>query len=210
MTSLPLRIGIIMGSTRPGRLNGAVSSWVAQLAVERIDAEFVLIDIARYRLPLLDEPLPASSNQYIHPHTRAWSNTIAACDGFVFVTPEYNHGIPASLKNAIDYLFAEWNDKAAGFVSYGAAGGIRATEHLRLVMGALAVADVRSQVLFSLFTDFEDFSTFRPAPHHQTNLHRMLDDLIAWSSALRTLRWQSSRVGAVTIDSDADRSAQVQ
>ncbi len=106
----------------------------------------------------------------------------------LFVTPEYNHGISAALKNAIDYLYAEWHHKAAGFVSYGAVGGARAVEHLRLVMGNLMVADVTPQVTLSLFTDFENFSVFRPDRRHEAELHSTLDQVIAWSGALRSLR----------------------
>jgi NAD(P)H-dependent FMN reductase len=106
----------------------------------------------------------------------------------VFVTPEYNHGIPGALKNAIDFLFKEWNNKAAGFVSYGGASGARAVEQLRLVMGELMVADVRAQLLLSLFTDFESFTTFKPTPQHEQSLSMMLDQVVAWSNALKTVR----------------------
>ena len=85
----------------------------------------------------------------------------------IFVTPEYNHGIPGALKNAIDFLFREWNNKAAGFISYGSAGGARAVEQLRLVMAEVQIATIRNQVLLSLFTDFENFSVFKPAPQHE-------------------------------------------
>ena len=120
-------------------------------------------------------------------HTRAWAAKIGSFDAYVFVTPEYNHGISAALKNAIDYLYAEWNNKAAAFVSYGNAGGARAVEQLRLVMAELMVADVRAQVMLSIFTDFENFSRFRPHPRHESELNAMLDQLIAWGGALKTL-----------------------
>jgi NAD(P)H-dependent FMN reductase len=107
------------------------------------------------------------------------------------VTPEYNHGTSAALKNAIDYLYAEWNHKAAGFVSYGAVGGARAVEHLRTVMGNLMVADVTAQVLLSLFNDFENLSVFRPNPRHEAQVHAVLDQVIAWSGALKSLRPES-------------------
>ena len=123
-----------------------------------------IVDIADFDLPLLDEAYPPSMGQYAQPHTKAWAATIAAFDAFVFVTPEYNHSMSGALKNAIDFLFREWNDKAAGFVSYGSVGGARAVEQLRLVMGELKVADVRAQCALSLFTDFENFTTFKPQP----------------------------------------------
>jgi NAD(P)H-dependent FMN reductase len=126
--------------------------------------------------------------QYAQPHTKAWAARIAEFDGFVFVTPEYNHGTSGALKNAIDYLYKEWNNKAAGFVGYGSAGGARAIESLRLVMGELMVADVRAQVMLSLFTDFENFSTFNPAEHHERAVEAMLDQVVQWSAALKSLR----------------------
>ena len=183
-----MQIAIITGSTRPNRNNIAVARWVLELAAKRGDARFELVDIADYALPLLDEPLPPVLGRYSHAHTKRWAAKIAAFDGYVFVTPEYNHGTSAALKNAIDYLYAEWNNKAAGFVSYGAMGGARSVEHLRLVMGNLMVADVTKQVCFSLFTDFENMSVFRPDLRHEADLHAMLDQVIAWAGALRTLR----------------------
>jgi NAD(P)H-dependent FMN reductase len=146
------------------------------------------VDIKDFDLPLLDEPMPPSRGQYTQPHTRAWAAMIAPFDAYVFVTPEYNHGPSGALKNAIDYLYREWNNKAAGFVGYGSAGGTRAVEQLRLVMGELLVADVRAQVALSLFTDFENFSMFNPAPMHEKSVNVMLDQVIAWGGALKTLR----------------------
>src|SRR4051794_17868309 len=128
------KIGIILGSTRPGRNGEAVAKWVYEIAKKRNDAEFELVDVKEYNLPLLDEPIPPSMGQYSKPHTKTWAAKIDSFDGFVFVTAEYNHGIPGALKNAIDFLFREWSNKAAGFVGYGSAGGVRAVEHLRLVM----------------------------------------------------------------------------
>jgi NAD(P)H-dependent FMN reductase len=124
-------IGIIIGSTRPNRRGEQVAAWVHQEASRRGDAKYELVDLRDYPLPHLDEPMPASSGQYQHDHTREWAARIDSLDGFVIVTPEYNHSVPGVLKNAIDYLYAEWNDKAVGFVSYGGAGGVRAVEHLR-------------------------------------------------------------------------------
>ncbi|MFF2315222.1 NADPH-dependent FMN reductase [Arthrobacter sp. NPDC058097] len=182
------RIGIILGSTRPNRNGEQVARWVLDIASRRADAGFELIDLRDHPLPHLNEPMPPSFGQYQHEHTRRWSATIAAFDGFVIVTPEYNHGIPGVLKNALDYLYAEWNNKAIGFVSYGAAGGTRAVEHLRQVAAELQMADVRQQVVLSLITEFENFRVFRPGDYNLPALTTMLDQVIAWSSALAPLR----------------------
>ena len=182
------RIAIIIGSTRPGRNAEAVARWVYDLASKRGDAEFELVDLQDFNLPHLDEPVPPSLQQYTKQHTLDWSSKIDSFDGYVFVTPEYNHSTSGALKNAIDFLYKEWNNKAAGFVSYGSAGGTRAVEHLRLMMAELQVADVRAQVAFSLYTDFENFSVFRPAAQHEDVATVMLDQLVAWSGALKTVR----------------------
>jgi NAD(P)H-dependent FMN reductase len=182
------RIGIILGSTRPGRNGEQVARWVLEQASRRTDATFELIDLLDYPLPHLDEPLPPSMGQYQNQHTRDWAAKIAAYDGFVIVTPEYNHGTSGVLKNAIDYLYAEWNNKAVGFVAYGAVGGARAIEHLRLVAGELKMADVRTGVALSMFADFEDFSRLKPGPHQEQALSTMFDELLAWSEALAPMR----------------------
>ncbi|NMM85678.1 NADPH-dependent FMN reductase [Rhodococcus sp. SRB_17] len=182
------KIAIILGSTRPGRIGAPVAQWVLDHAKERTDADYELVDIADYNLPHLDETLPPSMGQYSQPHTKRWAAKIASFDGFIFVTAEYNHSIPGALKNAIDFVYAEWNNKAAGFVSYGSAGGTRAVEHLRLVMAEVQVADVRAQVALSLYTDFVNFSEFTPAAHHAASLGVLFDQVVAWSNALAPLR----------------------
>src|SRR5258707_1148768 len=183
-----LRIGIIIGSTRPGRNGEAVAKWVHEIAQKRSDAEFELVDIKDYNLPLLDDPVPPSMGRYSKAHTKAWAAKIGSFDGYVFVSPEYNHGISGALKNAIDFLFAEWNNKAAGFVSYGGAGGARAVEQLRLVLAEVQIATVRNQVLLSMFSDFENYSVFKPAAHHEESVNATFDQVIAWGGALKTLR----------------------
>ncbi|MEU4567917.1 NAD(P)H-dependent oxidoreductase [Micromonospora sp. NPDC023956] len=182
------RIGIIIGSTRPGRNGEQVAKWVLDIASRRTDAEFELIDLADHPLPHLDEPIPASLGQYQKQHTKRWAATIASFDGFVIVTPEYNHSTSGVLKNAIDYLFAEWHNKAVGFVSYGSAGGARAVEHLRLIAGELKMADVRQQVVLSLMTEFENFSVFKPGDYNLPAVNTLLDEVVAWSKALAPLR----------------------
>jgi NAD(P)H-dependent FMN reductase len=188
MNNPMLKIAIILGSTRPGRNGEAVSQWVYEIAKKRNDANFELLDIKDYNLPLLDEPIPPSMGQYTKEHTKTWALKIDSFDAYVFVTAEYNHGIPGALKNAIDFLYKEWNNKVAGFVSYGGAGGVRSVEQLRLVMAELKVATVRSQVTLSLFTDFENFAKFKPAPFQENSANTLLDEVVAWSGAFKTLR----------------------
>jgi NAD(P)H-dependent FMN reductase len=182
------RIGIILGSTRPNRNGEQVAQWVYEVASRRTDAEFELVDLRDYPLPHLDEPLPPTMGQYQNEHTKQWAAKIASFDGYVFVTPEYNHSTSGVLKNAIDYLYAEWNNKAAGIVSYGGVGGARAAEHLRLVLGELQIADVRQQVPLSLLTEFENFSVFKPNDYSLAALGVLLDQVIAWSVALAPVR----------------------
>ena len=183
-----LNIAVILGSTRPGRQSSTIAHWVLATASRRPDADFTVVDLADHDLPMLDEPVAAAmSRDYQHAHTRTWSRTIDSYDGFVFVTPEYNHSTTGALKNALDYLYPEWHDKAAGFVGYGTHGGTRAVEQLRLVMGELHVADVRSQVALSLFTDFPD-GHLAPAEHHEAALKATLDQVVRWADALAPLR----------------------
>src|SRR2546428_4058450 len=183
-----LKLAVIIGSTRPGRVGESVANWVYELTKRRAEAEFELVDVKAFNLPLLDEQVPPAMGQYSKEHTQTWAAKIDSFDGYVFVTPEYNHGICGALKNAIDFLFCEWNNKAAGFVGYGSAGGVRAVEHLRLVMAEVQVATVRNQVALSLFTDFENFTTFKPDPRHEKSVHAMLDQVLAWGGALQPLR----------------------
>src|SRR6202453_3348772 len=189
------RIGIILGSTRPNRNGEQVAQWVFDIARQRADAEFELVDLRDYPLPHFDEPMPPALGQYAHDHTKEWAQKIASFDGFVMVTPEYNHSTSGVLKNAIDYLYAEWNNKAVGFVSYGSVGGARAAEQLRLVVGELQMADVRQQVALSLLTEFENYSVFKPGDYNLAALSTLLDQVIAWSSALAPLRQPAATVG---------------
>ncbi|MFD2627548.1 NADPH-dependent FMN reductase [Oceanobacillus kapialis] len=177
-----LNIGIILGSTREGRLSPQVGNWVKELADQRGDANYTVIDLADYKLPLLGESGADASG------AAAWAEVIAKQDGFVFVVQEYNHSITASLKNALDYLRVEWNNKAAGIVSYGSVGGARAAEHLRGILGELLVADVRVHPALSLFTDFENGAELKPAAVQADSVNQMLDQLIPWSTALKTIR----------------------
>lgn len=192
-----VRIAIVLGSTRPGRRGEPVAHWVLEQATARGDASYELLDLADFALPLLDEPRPASAGKYEYEHTKRWSDAVDDFDGYVFVTPEYNRGPSGVLKNALDYLYKEWNDKAAGIVSYGsAASGLRAAEALRLTLGELQIADVRQSVGISLLHDFENFTTFAPQPIHAQNLDVQLDQVVAWSTALRGVRETKAALAA--------------
>ncbi|WP_313235845.1 NADPH-dependent FMN reductase [Sporosarcina ureae] len=182
ITMTKSNIGIILGSTREGRVSPQVGAWVKKLADQRGDAHYTIIDIADYKLPLLGEAGGDASG------AAAWSEIIAKQDGFVFIVQEYNHSISASLKNALDYLRVEWNDKAAGIVSYGSVGGARAAEHLRGILSELSVAHVRVHPALSLFTDFENGTELKPADVQAASVNQMLDQVIPWTTALNTIR----------------------
>ncbi len=177
-----LNIGIILGSTRDGRVSPQVGAWVKELADQRGDATYTVIDIADYKLPLLGEPGSDASG------AAAWSEIVGKQDGFVFIVQEYNHSITGALKNALDFLREEWNNKAAGIVSYGSVGGARAAEHLRGILGELSVADVRVHPALSLFTDFENGTDFKPQEVQASSVNQMLDQVIPWATALKTIR----------------------
>lgn len=182
MTNPKLKIGIILGSTRQGRVSPQVGEWVKGIADQRGDADYEIVDISDYNLPFL------GTTDGSEPGIAAWNQKLASLDGFVFVVQEYNHSITGALKNAIDFAREAWYNKAAGIVSYGSTGGARAAEHLRGILGEVKVADVRTHPTLSLFTDFENGSVFKPQDLHQTNMTAMLDEVIAWSGALKTIR----------------------
>ncbi|ARK32851.1 NADPH-dependent FMN reductase [Halalkalibacter krulwichiae] len=177
-----LKIGIILGSTRQGRVSPQVGEWVKGIADKREDADYEIVDIADFELPLLGEGTGEE------PGIAAWNEKLSSLDGFVFIVQEYNHSITGALKNALDSAREAWNNKAAGIVSYGSTGGARAAEHLRGIMGELMIADVRVHPTLSLFTDFENGSVFKPADLHLDNVEAMLDQVHAWSGALKSLR----------------------
>lgn len=181
------KIAVIACSTRPGRRGPEVARWVLEHARRRSDAEYELVDLADHPLPLLDEPVQPARNDYRNDHTRAWSAVIRPFDGFVFVTPEYNHAPPASVKNAIDYLFDEWKDKSCTFVGYGAVGATRAIEQLRLIAIGVDMVPTRAQVPVSFFHDFTD-GVLTPTPFAENALTHALDRVVVRADALRALR----------------------
>lgn len=182
MATEKLNIGIILGSTRQGRVSPQVGAWVKEIAEQRGDANYEIVDIADYSLPFL------GTTDGQEQGVAKWNEKLDSLDGFVFIVQEYNHSITGALKNALDSARDVWNNKAAGIVSYGSTGGARAAEHLRGILGELLIADVRVHPTLSLFTDFENGTVFKPADLHLTNVNAMLDQVHAWSGALKTLR----------------------
>jgi len=194
-----IRVGIVVGSTRPGRRAAAVAEWVERVTRRHPEfaagsASVAMVDLAEQSLPLLDEPAPAMFGNYLHSHTRRWSELISSFDALVIVTPEYNHSVPAALKNAIDFLYAEWNDKAVGLVGFGVQGGTRAVDHLRLVLAEVRAVVVPTQISLSVFTEF-DFTGFdladptaagvlRPGDGQESTVTTMIDEVLAWSKAM--------------------------
>ncbi|MER5863114.1 NAD(P)H-dependent oxidoreductase [Kitasatospora sp. NPDC002040] len=182
------KIAVIAGSVRPGRVTRAVAEWVTESAAGRPNAEYELVDLADHPLPAYDEATPPQLKQYQGSHTVQWAAKIAEFDGFVFVTPEYNHSIPAALKNALDFIYGEWNNKAAAFVSFGGTGGVRAVEHLRQIASELQLATVQAQLALPIGVDFPEYPAFSPTSTRKDELVRVLDQLESWSAALASVR----------------------
>ncbi len=203
-----VRVGLVVGSTRPGRKAAAVAEWVQTTAAgdharQSETLKIQVLDLADIGLPLLDEPMPAAFGHYEQRHTTDWAAAVAPCDAFLFVTPEYNHSIPAVLKNAIDYLFAEWNHKPAGIVSYGLVGGVRAAEHLRSILLEVKSLPLSTQVPLSVFDDFSyaDLTdptspfTVTPRDHQCAALAETLDELTSYTRAMSGLREHAEGAG---------------
>lgn len=173
-----MNFGIILGSTRDGRVSPQVGEYIKSIADKRDEHNFEIVDITDYNLPFLGTGTP----------NLAWNEKINSLDGYIFIVQEYNHALSAALKNALDSAREEWFNKAAGIVSYGSGGGIRAAEQVRTILAEQKVADVRTNPAFNLFTDFENFSTFKPGEHMEAGVNDLLDELILWSTALKTIR----------------------
>lgn len=186
MTKENMKIGIVVGSVREGRNAEAVAKYVYDFAAKRNDeaVEYELIDLANYKLAILGTEATEDQQAAV----KAWSEKMASVDGYVFITPEYNRSIGGALKNALDYLNPELNNKAAGFVGYGGVGGSYAHANMRLLLAELQVATVKTAVTFNLMADFENFTIFKPAEYHNDNINGMLDQVISWSRALKTIR----------------------
>ncbi|AMT95063.1 NADPH-dependent FMN reductase [Brevibacterium linens] len=182
-----LNIAIIPGTSRPQALNPQIVNWVEQQLASNGDVRAEVVDFGSFDLPLLDEVIPAGAKMYANDHTKAWGAKLEEFDAFIFVTPEYNHSISGSLKNALDFVATEFNHKVAGIVNYGADKGVRAAEHLRHILANYKLAVVRDQASFSIFTDVAD-GTFAPAEVSTAPFASMVDDIVAWGEALKSVR----------------------
>lgn len=184
------RLHTVIASTRPGRKGAAVGQWFHEFAGHHGKFETALVDLAEFNLPLLDEPAHPRLRQYEHEHTKAWSASVEAADAFVFVTPEYNYGPPASLINALDFLYSEWNYKPVGFVSYGGvSGGLRSVQMTKQIVTTLKMVPLVEAVPIPFFSQhIDDTGTFVPAEIHEKSATEMLDELLRWAEALKPLR----------------------
>jgi NAD(P)H-dependent FMN reductase len=187
-----VRIKIIVGSTRPNRFGPQVAQWLKGLAADYRDATFELVDLADINLPLLDEPQPASvaAGNYTQEHTKAWSKIIDEADGFIIVTPEYNYGVPAPLKNAIDFLDKEWQHKPVAFVSYGAdAGGARSVENFRSTVGWLQMYDLKAHILIpNYWAQLDDNGIWQPLEGYAKDAERIFRDITFWAEQFKVAR----------------------
>ena len=181
---------IIIASTRPGRVGLPVAEWFRERAVEHGGFEVELVDLAEVDLPFMNEPNHPRLRQYVHAHTKEWSATVDRADAFVFVTPEYNHGFNAVLKNAIDYLHQEWQNKPVGFVSYGGvAAGTRAMQMLKPVVAALRMTPVVEAVNIPFVAKLLDGEgRLRPTDMMNQSADALLAELARLTGALQRLR----------------------
>ncbi|OHB17989.1 MAG: hypothetical protein A2749_00140 [Parcubacteria group bacterium RIFCSPHIGHO2_01_FULL_45_26] len=185
-----IKIKIIAGSTRPGRFNTQPVKWLAEIAKKRTDMAVEVLDLAEINLPIYDEAIPAMFKKYDKEHTKKWSTMIDEADGFVIVTPEYNHSIPGAIKNAIDFLNQEWAYKPVSFVSYGSlAGGSRAVEHLRGVAGELKMYDLREQLMLpNYWENLDDKGSYKFTEIQAKSANAILDSLVFWAGVMKDAR----------------------
>lgn len=184
-----MKLLVIVGSTRPGRVGRPVADWFVEQAVEHGGFDVDLADLAEIGLPLLDEPAHPATGQYTHQHTNDWSTRVAAADAIVLVLPEYNHSYNAALKNAIDYLNKEWAYKPVGLVSYGGvSGGLRAVQALQPVLTALRMTVVTEAVTIPMVTAMVRDGVFEPTDIVAMSVKPMLDELVKLARVLGELR----------------------
>jgi NAD(P)H-dependent FMN reductase len=191
MTSPQPRIGIVIGSTREGRFGDKPAHWIHEIAKQRTNLAFELIDLRDHPLPFFNEPMSPAWAPVKNEAAQRWADKLATLDGLIVVTPEYNHGPSAVLKNAFDYAYKEFNRKPIGFVGYGGVGAARAVEQLRLVATELQMAPVRNAVhigMVEFLGIWQQGKTFEDYPHLAQAANGMLDDMAWWAHALKTAR----------------------
>lgn len=181
-----MRLGVVVGSVRPGRVGDAIGGWVADRARERGDLDVDVVDLAEVDLlGRPGEPHHPRAGDYVHEHTRAWSRRVAACDAFVLVTPEYNHGYPASLKLALDLLHAEWALKPVGFASYGGvSGGLRAVQQLKQVVLALGMLPVPAALVVPFVRSHVVDGVLTPTDLQVAGTRAMLEEVVTLAGRL--------------------------
>ena len=185
----PLKLAVIIVSTRPVRVGQPIGQWFFDLARAHGNFDVDLVDLKEAALPMFDEPKHPRFAEYAHAHTKAWSAIVAPRDAFVFVTPEYNHGAPPSLVNALDYLHREWAYKPAGFVSYGGpAGGTRSVQMAKQIVTALKMMPMAEGVAIPSVTSHVENGEFKATDGFTHSAKVLLDELHRWAVALRTMR----------------------
>jgi len=190
--STPLNIKVILGSTRPGRFSEYPGAWIAEIAREKgINVE--VLDLRDYDMPLFNEAATPSSKTepYTNEAVARWTKKIAEADAYIMVTPEYNRGPSGVLKNALDWVYPEWNNKAVAFVSYGTVGGARAVEALRISAIEMQMAPIRSSVnIFAHWNLREADGSLKPGAldPFKKGAENMVDQLVWWAEALRAAR----------------------
>ncbi len=184
------KLYVIAVSTRPGRAGFPLSTWIFEKAQAHGAFDVELVDLKEVNLPMFDEPRHPRLRQYEHEHTKRWSAKVDAADAFIFVTPEYDHGTPPSLINALIYLVQEWAHKPVGFVSYGGpAGGSRAVQMVKPMLAALKLVPLFESVMAPLFMhSIDEKGVFNPTEFQQTSAQAMLDGLSKWVVGLKALR----------------------
>ena len=187
---MSIKIGVIVGSTRPNRLGRQVADWFLNQVQDTPGVEFELFDLAEHQLPFLDEPQSPMHGNYQQPHTKRWAKMIDRQDGYIWVTAEYNHGYPASLKNAIDFLHAEWGKKPVAFVGYGSLGAAGAIEQLVNVAAELHMVPQVSTAtkLVRAWEMFDDKGQIKPDHVYGAPPQRLVENLVWWAKALQPIR----------------------
>lgn len=187
-----LQLKVILGSTRPGRKGAPVAEWFMGIAKQHTEFNTELLDLAKINLPFLDEPEHPRFKRYQHQHTKDWSAIIDSADAIVIVTPEYNYGYPATVKNALDFIYQEWNNKPVGFVSYGGiAAGTRSAQMLKQVANALKMVALADNVNIPFIArHVEDNGRFITDENIDKSANNMLKELYKWAVALKPMREQ--------------------